>query len=186
MKAWRKEQLQIARAQGEMTRRNRCNLKVLMVRECGSIGVELKRDKKAVRFSPLPDSVGLMGPIAWTAMSSSTIVSAPDSPLDLAPTSPLTVPLSWLLLTEQTKSHVASTKPTPKTVKKPWKYCQKTPYWREATQEDTTPEERRKQEDTQLAWYSAEGRCTRGQTKRKNKESHWSSGRTYPPGSSPS
>ena len=34
----------------------------------------------------------------------------------------------------------------PKIVKKPLKYHQKTPYWREATKGDTTPEERRKLE----------------------------------------
>ena len=57
-----------------MTRRNHRNLKVLMVQEYSLTGVELKQGKKAVRFLPLPDNVGLMGLSAWTAMSSSTIV----------------------------------------------------------------------------------------------------------------
>ena len=169
-----------------MTRKNLRSLKVRAVRLRGSIGAEQRQEGMTVRFSPLPDSAKLMGLAAWTATSSSTTACAPDSPLNLAPTSPSTVPLSWPLLIEQTKSHAASAKPMPKTMKKPLKYRQKAPYWREATQEDTTPEERRKLEGEKLARCSAEERLTRGQTKRKNEESHRSSGRTYPLGSSPS
>ena len=148
--------------------------------------MEQQQEKMAVRFSPLPDSVKLMGLAAWTVTSSSTTAYAQGYPLDLAPTLPSTAPLSWPHLIEQTKSHAASAKLMPRTTKKPLKYRQKAPYWREATQGDTTPEERRKLEGEQLAQYTTEGRLTRGRTKRKNDESHQSSGRTYPPGSSPS
>ena len=185
-KEWQKEQLQIAQAQDEMTRRNLQSLKGQAARRRGSTSAEQQQEKTAVRFSSLPDSVKLMELAAWTATSSSTTACAPDSPLDLAPTSPSTAPLSWPLLIEQTRSHAASAKPIPKTVKTPLKYHQKAPYWREATQEDTTPEERRRHKDERLARYTAEGRLTRGQIKRKNEESRRSSGRTYPPDSSPS
>ena len=139
-----REQLQVAQAQAEMKRKNHQDTRIRGVGEKGSTDAVQHQERLTVRFLPLPDSAKLMGLAAWTATSSLICAPAQDSPLPHITASPLIAPWSWQILTEQVRSHISSTRPTPKVMKKPLKYHLKGPYWREAMEGDIMPEEKRR------------------------------------------